>query len=241
MVKDLQRTASQRAKGANQGRHIVYRDGLTKQQRHKLKAKKSQSTPEFEKVADGAATLAATCQILATTFGKKPPASLDDLKLTSLEATTLHDIAKRVLEAIQNSGVQYSLAGSNFLGWARSRAPLCWDDDFDLQDVDWKSYSLKLVRGDMSGLWKICRKICNSKPQPGCVTLVNHFNGRVVGGEKRWNWPFVDVFVMVRRGRRWALRGKCGQVWPKWTCAAPAGEWSTQRGKLKLACRMINV
>ena len=129
-------------------------------------------------------------------------------------------LCKVAFAAFHEAGVRYAVNGGGLLGWARNGGLMPFDDDVDvvvpledqkqMQDFDWGSHGLTLVRGDLSGLWKLCF----AKRVPGDLDLLNHLNGRSFGTLKKWRWPFVDIFLMERHGSTRHLVGACRKQWP---------------------------
>ena len=251
---DLRRTAAQRAPCTRHvGRPAVYVDGLTKRQRYKNRVQGHQAPAMVAKPIKvrGATckTVAAPIQQLEARFGAKPPPSLQDLFLTSVEQTTLHTLFRKVVQILTEARIPYILDAGTLLGWARLQTFLPWDDDLDLcipqehencmRACNWEGSGLQLVRADIAGLWKV-------SPVQGAIAgshdIPVHLNGRSMGTCRPWRWPAVDIFVMQvdckTPGAERHYTRACKKLWPKF---AMDRSFSTQRATLDLAGGSLQV
>jgi len=244
-VKDCRPKSSQRPGPGNvlqRGRRFQYTDGLTKQQRQKLRLKGllPQIVPKPIKVGrTKTATIALPIQQIRANYGAEPPASLKNIFLPCAQSCRLQALARRVLEALAESKLPYMLDGGTLLGWARMQTLLPWDDDLDisipaekvadLKEIDWQTYGLSLAHGDLPGLWKLF--FCDRHGSD--LDLVSHLNGRVISGTKKaYRWPFLDVFEMRKDSRRQRhYVGKTKQMFPGFAMDA---DFTTRKATLHL-------
>ena len=142
--------------------------------------------------------------------GSRSPGSLLDLALPVCQRSALLEVVRRSMSVL--SCVPYSVIQGSALGIGRDKAILPWDDDFDIgvlvghrEEVRFRverSASFALSLHTVShGLDRI---YFAHGGQPVPKTL----NGRRLGGDHAWTWPYVDVVYFKPDG--YAARAKEG-------------------------------
>ena len=175
------------------GAKIQYFDGLDKRERFE-----QGKTNQAVSLAD-----AVPLSKIRRVLGAEAPASLLDLALPREQRAALLEVVRRGTALL--SCIPYCVIQGSALGVGRDKAIIPWDDDFDLgvpkayrDEVRFRlansgSYALSL-HSISSGLDRICFS-------RGGQSVPKAFNGRRLGGDYPWTWPYIDVVYFQNDGQ----------------------------------------
>jgi lipopolysaccharide cholinephosphotransferase len=130
-------------------------------------------------------------------------------KLTYIQDMEIKKLLKILHKVLAENKIDYSMCGGTLLGAIRHKNRIPWDDDADvfifdkdqekIKKIDWSKYGCKLHEH-----W-IGYKLC----------FENGKSAVEMDQKQKWNFPFVDIFIVSKFGDRWTYKNeRCRSYWP---------------------------
>ena len=117
---------------------------------------------------------------------------MENYILSPDDSFNLYKLLDRVVKILEKNNIKYWASGGTFLGAIRSKGIIKWDDDLDLCVLDYDKEKLKKLISEEKDL------IFDD-----FSTFVNKIR------YKKDNYPFVDIFFMVREIDNGMIVYKC--------------------------------